>query len=351
MQFRILPATPQGGKKLRTRYEEAVPNVPGSGMVKPKRDLGFIVLELRLELTAPGTRRFGLLAAYAQTAPLDPWPEDDTEGPANSGGSTPEVQTGAQQGNPKPKMVPKTIRGNMNRLKRCFRIPYLLQGPQVFTLPFAWFAVCFYAKLYHLPWVALVLVAASGLLDHLHCGDRTKDMIFWEREVGEDDMPKGFTALKNLGNGLATVQEAAGKVAGFLEKQRNLVNFADASVSLVALLCLACVAGIASALLFLVPLPVIAFVAGTLCLLPFLARAVGWGSDPPLPPEPDRRPVAKSRLRGAVGYKPHACWLQMLLNVLGRVPDAKDLAHWHVCQGQVMPDADKLSLAKAGKAA
>merc|ERR1719447_1893298 len=65
--FHFLPATKQGSPDLKARYTEAVPHVPGSGMVKPVKDLGCVEMLIELKLTAPGHTRFGLLAAYAFT--------------------------------------------------------------------------------------------------------------------------------------------------------------------------------------------------------------------------------------------------------------------------------------------
>lgn len=330
-RYRIMPATAQWSTKLEPRYEEAVPHVSGSGMVRPSQDLGFVDLCLHLELSVPGHKCFGLLAAYCQVEPADSWLAVDDEQadgtPAASG--------------EKVKVTPKVFRGNINRLSRCFRTPYLLQSPQVYALLPLHCIVAFCCEVYHLPWAILMVIIANGVLDHKHCEDRTKDLIFWEECVGEDDMPKGLGALKGVVEGLGALQEKLGKVATLLEKNKNLVNYSDGPVTLVALMCLISLAALVSALFYLVSLRWIYFSCGLLMLLPFLQHAAQSGQK--LQGEPgsgSRRALLGKQSPGLLFRL-----FMMITNVLGRVPDSRDVAHWHFCSKQVIDDegADRLA--------
>ena len=62
---------------MLARYNEAVAGVPGSGMARPKQELGEIEISLALQLDAPASAMLGLIACYAHTPPAGAVEEEE----------------------------------------------------------------------------------------------------------------------------------------------------------------------------------------------------------------------------------------------------------------------------------
>lgn len=339
-EFTVMPATKQWSPLLEARYTEAVPHVPGSGMVKPKQELGSIELEFQLTLTAPYSDSLGLLAAYAHATPSGAVQEDAAHSDSEDAGDVPQEEQSPQR------LDPKILRGNIRRLKRVLGRPALLSGQQVFAMPVVLFWMCFHARLHHLPWYVFGINLASGIFDHHRIAERSGEMILWEDEVGERDMPKGIGLLLRLKSLLGKLQEILGKAATVLERRQNVMNFADAPITVVATGCTACLATVTSTILYVVPIRTLCFLVGNALLLPHLIRearrkdadkqaaiggpAVGRAATS-VSPAPA---VVQNRLRLARACLAHL--LRALSNVISRVPDGKDLAHEYFCKQAVL---------------
>jgi hypothetical protein len=322
------------------RYTEAAPHVPGSGMVK--RPLGSLELVAQLRLDGAAAGPLGLLAAYAHAAP----PGAVEAADADEGAASEPPPADA------PKMSPRELRVIVQRLRRCLRRPWLLCAPWCWALPAVWWAVCFRAAPAHLPWVGLALLVANGALDHARRAERTAGMIYWEDSVGEADMPRGPLAkMRLLGATLGRLQAGLGRLALALERGTNLFNWSDPVVTLAAIGAAAAAAAAASLTLSLVALPVLVFVAGLAPLAALLASEARAGSPPaaaPAEPPPARAdeptgdaPVAASTGRDGGGDAAHErpSALQMLRNVLARVPDGTDVAHqWFIETEQILEE-------------
>lgn len=128
-----------------------------------------------------------------------------------------------------------------------------------------------------------------------------------------------------------------GKCADLLERKRNALNWADPAVSLVTLGLLSAAAAAASLLLWLVAARHLCFGCGMMALAPSLARAAGW-SQPAEAAAADAAADAAAADAPRAGRSPSP-GLRMLHNVLGRIPDGKDIAHRHFCEAQVLEES------------
>ena len=337
--LQVSPVCTQHAKATHARFDEATPRVPGSGMVRPSKELGRLEIVVQLKLDVPGASVLGMLAAYARAPPPGEIEREASADDAAAGG----------EAEPAPKVQPKVLRLNTYRLRRYFGAPHLLRAPAVFALPLVLAAVCFALPLWTVPWVVVGLAAANGALDHARRAERTAGMVFWEEEVGESDMPTGLKKLKMVAGLLAKLQGGLGKAAAALERNKNTLNFADGSVTAVAFALLSLVAAACSAVLYLVPPQAIVFAVATLALIPSMAKAASGGGggvdaaaaaaaadddDGPVTP----RKAAPAAPAADAAAKPGLA--QMVKNVLSRAPDSSDLAHRHFCDLMVLSDQD-----------
>ena len=346
--LRVMPIGTQHSDETLARFDEACPGVPGSGMVRPRHEIGTVEVLLRLKFDTPAADALGLLAAYAHAEPPGELEDegDDEEGGDDEGGD--EATTAASAGGggsggrgsgggssggssppPPPKLNFKLLRLHTLRLGRCIGRPHLLCGVPCLGLPPVLYAACFHVPPYLLPWVGGGLCVANGALARMRRHEALGGFIFWESEVGESAMPRGpIKKLKQMQQGLARMQHGLGQLATALEKSQNLLNGSDPTVTAAAtcMLCVACALG--SLVLWLVPLPVLAFVGGMLGLGPFLADAL--------------RPLflrgAEPRAAAGGGTRPRKgpASFRMMRNILARVPDGRDVAHRHFALEQVI---------------
>lgn len=311
-QFSFAPAHRQWSNSQATeaKYREAVPNLAGTGMVKPGKDLGYVELLLQLHLDVPGHERFGLLAAYAFVEPQNETQTDEL---------TPHLAN------------VKIIRSDVIRFWRNFRLPYILREPFVYSLPLVLYIASYHAQVYHLPALIFLLTLMYGWLEHKNIEDGVREMIFWEDAVGEDLEPKGLAILKQLTMGLAQVQLTLGKATNTLSKQNNVFKFADPAVSLVAYACLGVGMALATLVLYLVPARTLIFLLGMGVLLPFLLRQ-------PTVPKPGQGERLNEKVKPTpplpAADKGPPTVVRMCLNILARSPSWKDLAHRHFCNMQ-----------------
>lgn len=360
---RIMPVGHQHSTALLARYDEAVHGVPGSGMARPKHDLGTVELLVSVKFDAPRLDRFGLLAAYAHAPPPGEIVDDDHDEDHHdsSGGGGSGSGSGGGDAEATAKLQPKLLKLNATRLARCLGKPHLLRGPTSLVLPFPLYLSCFRLPLFTLPWMVLTLALANGLLAHHRRGEVTSELIFWEEEVGESNMPKGLIAkMKLLTSALAKMQTKLGQAATAMERSQNLLNWSEPPVTIAALVLLTGLATMGSLVLLLVPVHALAFCGGMAVLAPSLAVAVkelqGGGVDggdnavaaaaaasnsapssstPPTPPptQQQQQHGVKPKEEEAGGGGLAAVAL-MARNVLARVPDGRDTAHRHFAMSE-----------------
>lgn len=334
--FRIMPSAPQHNPAVQERFDEAVPHVPGTGMVKPSEQLGVMEIQLRLTLDAPGSRWFGLLAAYAvpRCAPADD--EDSSEGDTDDQkppSKLPLAETTTVGGirQTYPKLKSQVLRLLSIRLHRCTGACYILRSPWCLGLLPVNYYVCFVAALHELPWIAFFLILANGILAHHYCAERTEGMIFWEESVGESDMPRGREKLRRVMHKMARVQQAVVVFTTALERAQNLTNFTDPAVSLVAFAVLAVACGALSVMLRAVPVSFLAFLALSTAVGPFEARAFKQFFNVA---EATDSAAHSPRTEWRHGHPKLEALLGAPLNVLARVPDGTDVAHNYFCSTQ-----------------
>lgn len=305
IKYKIMPIARLCSTDLEVKYKEAIPYAHRSGMATPTHDLGTVEVILKLTFH----NRFGLLGAYAHS---------DVKPAIPSKLETVRIEDVS--------MTTKSVKAIINcRMKRCCRIPHLLHTPYVYLLPFVWFGICFYAKPFVIPWIFCVLLFFNGWLEN-HA-EETKDMIFWEHQVG-DSLPGGLDKLKRLNRNLRLLQEKMDLGASILEKQMNLFNFSNPPVSIVAFGFLTILSAFVSLALFLVPLHILVFVTGLLGLVP-----CAKGSDETSKHSKTFR-VVKTR-----SLPPP---FQALYNILSQVPDGKDVAHEYFASSQILNTAKPL---------
>jgi hypothetical protein len=178
--FGIQPATKQGGVGAQELFEEAVPGVPGSGMVRPAAGLGFIRLQFELIL-CPQHQGLGMISSFA-SADLDQHADQGEEcsdggesGDDDDGALTAEepAEQAADGTPPKQKLAPRVMKQNVRRLQRVFGAPYLCRRPYCFALLPLHALVAFHLPLWSLPLVVWCLLLANGVLGHIHSADRT----------------------------------------------------------------------------------------------------------------------------------------------------------------------------------
>ena len=335
---------------MQARYEEAIPHVPGTGMVKPRVDLGHIDVELKLSLHQPATplNAIGVLGAYAMALREGDTVDDDegaieadmsqsstsskrssvTGAPKRAsiiGSSKPEGGGGGGEKAGKVSFNPRIIRQHVNRLKRCFGTPYVLAFPFSYALLATWYLVCFHLPPQLWPPCVFVLLLWNGLLGYRNRADRTKDMIFWEESVGDSDMPKGLTLIYKIVDVLGLIQGKFGSIATAIEKQQNMFNFADPPISFVAYVLLGVGCAILSAILWLVPLSLLSFGAGAGSLAPFLT---------PGKPKGGKADAASDKPSAVPRKGLKLPILPSLVNIFARIPDGKDEAHLLFCRQQ-----------------
>lgn len=377
MLLRVMPVGPQHSNSLLARYEEATPHVPGSGMVRPAHELGLLEIVVHLRFDGLAAGGLGMLAAYTAAAPPGAVEERDGDDGGTPRGEEESVRS---------KMQPRILRLNALRLQRCLRRPPLLATPWCLMLPAVLYFSCFGAPAPLLPWLFLALAVANGLLDFAERQKWVEGMIFFEAEVGEADMPRNPLAkLRMLGSLLEKLQNALGALSERLEKSRNLLNWADPTITTVAIVLLsACCAGVSVALALL-PLNVLAFCSGTLVLAPFLvdaalqllppawrdglaertaqdAVACGVGAGSPGTQARRGGSDGGARAAGGEGATPpggkkasagrqRSSALLMLRRVLTRAPDSRDLAHRFFATREQIVEEELLVGEGAGAAA
>lgn len=326
--FSIMPASTQHCEDLQARYHEAVPHVPGSGMVKPVLELGWLVLQLHMSLTVKGSEHLGLLAAYAKVDPKRQIKENGKEVGSDLEDRNKLHQDQLQTDQkPAAKLKPKIIRLNKLRIQRSLGKPYLLKEPWCFGLFLVHYWICFHSVMYQLPWLFFALVFVNGLLGDLHCKDRTKDMIFWEEAVGESDMPKGLGKFKFLLESLANLQKRLGVGAAWIERSQNLFNFSDPPVTLVAFGLLTLVCAISSLVLIIIPAHIIFFMLGCIAIAPSIRRKLPLSSSTDTPK--NEKIKTQFNKKNVILQT-----IRMAMNVVSRVPDGKDIAHQYFCTQQ-----------------
>ena len=145
-----------------------------------------------------------------------------------------------------------------------------------------------------------------------------------------------------------------------LERGRNLLNWTEPPVTIVAATLLSCAAAVSSAVLWLVPLNVLIFVVGMTLLTPFLLDGGAGGQTPTDPTDapapghersgdqdepaasPISAPPAAASARGGVPAR--RCGLvQMATRVLSRVPDGRDVAHRHFAAAEQLLEAETVA--------
>jgi hypothetical protein len=160
--FSIVPPSRQHSTTANGQFEEAVPGVPGSGMVKPAESLGAVELELQLTLSAKIPAALaGLTAAAPVLAAIfamaasgrehaaeegeDERAGDSSDGEdegagggacGGGGGSTGAAQPAQPAQQPeREKLEPRVLRQNIRRIRRCLKPPALLTGKTAALLP------------------------------------------------------------------------------------------------------------------------------------------------------------------------------------------------------------------------
>ena len=325
--FRVTPASAQHGKAILARYNEATPGVPGTGMVRPKQDLGVIELSLELQLDAHLAPQLGLLACYAQAPP--PGALEEEEGGVLEGDEAQAADADTR------KLDPKTIKLYVARLKRSLGKPYIMLAPWCWSLPLVWAYVCLASAAWQLPWIVLALLVANGAIDNARRAERTNDLIYWEEEVGPNKMPRGLAKMRLLLSVLGKVQHGLGTAVAALEKRRNLLNWQDGVVTTAAIGILAVVCSLLSLLLFLVPACVVTFAVG---VVPLLANCVASMQRAPAPDAAATAPPAAPPTEAPKRARQGSGAAQLLTNVLARTPDGGDIAHLHFCKQQLLEE-------------
>ena len=127
MLLQVMPTGAQHSAALLARYGEATPNVPGSGMARPRHDLGTVEIVALLRLDAAACASFGLLGAYALTSPpgaVDDAADDEADGaePEPAGAEA------AAEADAEARLQPAVLKLNVLRLQRCLGRPCLLQA-------------------------------------------------------------------------------------------------------------------------------------------------------------------------------------------------------------------------------
>jgi hypothetical protein len=347
--LRVMPTGNQHSPSLLARYDEACPGLPGSGMVRPLKEIGTVEILLAVRLDAPLSSRFGMLAAYAMAPPpgeIDDDADDDAEeaGGGGSGGGSGGGGGGVSSSARGNQLQPKLLKLNALRFSRCLGRPHLLRGPPALLLPAFLYLACFRLPLAALPWLILLLALANGVLARTRRAELTSSFVFWEGDIGESSTPKGiFAKLKLLTSLLAKLQYALGVAATAMERSQNTLNWEEPPVTITVIGLLAVLAALSSVTLAIVPLPALVFALGLLALSPFLTdalRELGGGPAGVKGATTEASPPSSAKSATTARAVAALPIVAALRNVLARVPDGRDVAHRHFAMSEQVVQAD-----------
>ena len=144
---------------VQSVYHEAVSKVKGSGMVQPTKPIGFLLMEIELQLHDSGL----LWTAGVNVVRCQ---EDDEESEDEQDVSD-----------------IRTIRLMIQRLKRLCSEPPLLKFPCSLALVPVHVLSCIFLELHYFPVLLWLLVLINGILLRFNQEDRMSKLIFWERSL------------------------------------------------------------------------------------------------------------------------------------------------------------------------
>ena len=169
----------------------------------------------------------------------------------------------------------------------------------------------------------------NGLLGWLHREEREAQIIYFEEEVGPNEMPTGLDRFRTVYSALCKLMLVTDVAAEALERSASLRNFDCPAVSLCwfALVWLLCttIAG----LLVLLPAHLVCFMLPIPVLLPLWLQAVVALCRPSKLARELRLPTKKPSV-------PMPAFLRALLKVLRRAPSGPEFAHHLFCKRQVV---------------
>ncbi|KAK3243411.1 hypothetical protein CYMTET_46933 [Cymbomonas tetramitiformis] len=218
--------------------------MPGSGMMKPKKPIGYLQIESELTLSS------SVVQAYLRNAPFYDAVDDELESDAEN-----------KEGD---KFDPRILKRNISRLKYAVGGPplllYLCGFPQCGLLLPLHFYLCFAAGLWQLPLFFFGFVSVNSFLSYQ--GLKFDHLVIWEQDVGPEElkgMSKKFGMLMQTMGGIMKLTSI---IANFFEQFANVWNFADVRVTTLALGGLGAFCLALSLILAIFPLRFIIFILG-----------------------------------------------------------------------------------------
>jgi len=358
--FRVFPpGLSDTDAAANERFENGVMGVPGSAMARPRQPLGYLELELDLQLAMP------LPVAYVTT---EPW--------FGRFAGAPEARLDE---NGVPVLEPRLLRSNIARLKRVaadLAHPPLLEPlPRLVVLFPTAVRLCLFSRgLWEVPLWGFFLITVNALLHQLAPGTAPPataqaeedgfaaavepacdGLLVWEDQLGPNTMVRGALAkIKMLKETVAKLQFAIGKLAVTLERMLHLWKGTDPMLTLLATTALAGASIVASIVLFLVPLRILIFSGACAFIFkPFLPRRQDPGSAAGAASNADDGGGAASEEKQGdpqpASKQPKQSRLQ---NALGRIPDASEVAHRRIAamQGPISESQVRVELRSSSKA-